>query len=664
MPLFPLLWKGEAYLNTFWNWTKEHKIKVIFYLLFFLLSNYVSSFFSTYTGTFFNKLNYLTSHLTVIFEAFPIALTIKDLGLALGVTSVLILLVSQKEENNKTYRKGVEHGSATWGNPKKDLEGMFNQKDDSRNILFSENIRMAINNEDVTDFKAQRNKNALIIGGSGSGKTRFFVKPNIMQLNADFVVTDPKGSILNELGVLLRAKENYDIRVLNLIDFSKSMHYNPLAYIKKEEDILKVVETIIKNTSAKDAKEDFWVTTEKLIYQALIAAILNYFEPEERHLGTLVDLLALFEVKENDEDYISTVDQMFLDIEASDPDAFCVKQYNAFKLAAGETAKSILISCATRLAPLNIPAVRDLLSTDEMKLEELGNKVLRDEKGKVQYDKNGNIMYQPVALFVIIPDSDTTFNFISSIMYTQMFNTVITIADTKYNGSLPRPIRCLFDEFANTGQIPNFEILIATIRSRNISATPILQTLSQLKKIYKDSADTIVGNCDTLVFLGGKEESTLKMISGQLGKGTIDDFNTSRTRSQNDSFGQNYSKLGRELMTPDEIQKMDRRKAIVMITSLPPFMDNKYDITNHPNYQYHGQAPVVENGKIIKKGKYWFDTDRYITSYRNGITKTSKIRNDYKEKNDEKRPFEFQTFLRNLLNEIVREDPNFKVSVK
>ena len=396
----------------------------------------------------------------------------------------------------------------------------------------------------------------------------------------------------------------------------------------------------------------------------MIAAILNYFEPEERHLGTLVDLLALFEVKENDEDYISTVDQMFLDIEASDPDAFCVKQYNAFKLAAGETAKSILISCATRLAPLNIPAVRDLLSTDEMKLEELGNKVLRDEKGKVQYDKNGNIMYQPVALFVIIPDSDTTFNFISSIMYTQMFNTVITIADTKYNGSLPRPIRCLFDEFANTGQIPNFEILIATIRSRNISATPILQTLSQLKKIYKDSADTIVGNCDTLVFLGGKEESTLKMISGQLGKGTIDDFNTSRTRSQNDSFGQNYSKLGRELMTPDEIQKMDRRKAIVMITSLPPFMDNKYDITKHPHYQYHGQAPVVANGKIVKKGENWFDTDRYITSYRNGITKTSKIRNDYKEKNDEKRPFEFQTFLRNLLNEIVREDPNFKVSVK
>lgn len=607
---------------------------------------------------------YLTSRPTVVFEAFPIALTLKDIGIGLFATAMLILLVSQKEGNNKTYRKGVEHGSATWGNTQKELQGMYNRKDDSKNILFSKNVKMALDNKDVTDLKKQRNKNTLVIGGSGSGKTRFFVKPNIMQMNCDYIITDPKGTILNELGYVLRSKKNYDIRILNLIEFSKSMHYNPLAYIKKEEDILKVVETIMKNTSAKDAKEDFWVTTEKLIYQALISAILEYFEPEERHLGTLVDLLALFEVKENDENYISVVDQMFLDIEASNPDAFCVKQYHGFKLAAGETAKSILISCATRLAPLNIPAVRELLSKDEMKLEELGNKILRDEKGNIQYDRNGKILYQPVALFVLIPDSDKTFNFIASIMYTQMFNTMITIADTKYHGALPRHISCLFDEFANTGEIPNFEILIATIRSRNISATPILQTLSQLKTIYKDSSDTIVGNCDTLVFLGGKEESTLKMISGQLGKGTIDDFNTSRTRSQNDSFGQNYSKLGRDLMTPDEIQKMDRDKAIVMITNLPPFMDNKYDITKHPNYQYHGVAPVIENERIVKEGKYWFDTDRYLQSYRSGRLKTYKRANLIKDKNDSKRFVDIRSFCKTIIKELLSDDPDFKVSMK
>lgn len=607
---------------------------------------------------------YLTSRPTVVFEAFPIALTLKDIGIGLFATAMLILLVSQKEGNNKTYRKGVEHGSATWGNTQKELQGMYNRKDDSKNILFSKNVKMALDNKDVTDLKKQRNKNTLVIGGSGSGKTRFFVKPNIMQMNCDYIITDPKGTILNELGYVLRSKKNYDIRILNLIEFSKSMHYNPLAYIKKEEDILKVVETIMKNTSAKDAKEDFWVTTEKLIYQALISAILEYFEPEERHLGTLVDLLALFEVKENDENYISVVDQMFLDIEASNPDAFCVKQYHGFKLAAGETAKSILISCATRLAPLNIPAVRELLSKDEMKLEELGNKILRDEKGNIHYDRNGKILYQPVALFVLIPDSDKTFNFIASIMYTQMFNTMITIADTKYHGALPRHINCLFDEFANTGEIPNFEILIATIRSRNISATPILQTLSQLKAIYKDSSDTIVGNCDTLVFLGGKEESTLKMISGQLGKGTIDDFNTSRTRSQNDSFGQNYSKLGRDLMTPDEIQKMDRDKAIVMITNLPPFMDNKYDITKHPNYQYHGVAPVIENERIVREGKYWFDTDRYLRSYRSGRLKTYKKVESMNDQNDMKRFVDIRSFCKKIMKEILADDPDFKISVK
>lgn len=646
------------------DWVNKHKMKIIFFLVIFLLSNYISSYFNTYSGTFFNKLTYLTNNPVVLLNSFPIAMTAKDIGIAFIVTSILILFVLQKQLNSKNYRKGVEHGSATWGDPKKDMNGMYNKSDDSKNVLISENVKLAIDNDDVKDFKAQRNKNVAVIGGSGSGKTRFFVKPNAMQMNADYIVIDPKGSILNEIGYVMRAKKNYDIRVLNLVDFSKSMHYNPLAYIKKEEDILRVVETIIKNTSAKDAKEDFWVTTEKLIYQALISAILNYFEPEEQNLGTLVDLLALFEVKENDEDYISTVDQMFIDIEESDPDAFCVKQYNAFKLAAGETAKSILISCATRLAPLNIPAVRELLSSDEMKLEDLGNKVLLDEKGNIQYDSKGKVLYQPVALFVIIPDSDTTFNFISSIMYSQMFNTAITIADTKYNGSLPRHLLVLGDEFANTGQIPNFEILIATIRSRNISVSIILQTLSQLKKLYKDSADTIIGNCDTLLFLGGKEDSTLKMISGQLGKGTIDDYNTTRTRSQSDSYGQNYSKLGRELMTPDEIQKMDRDKAIVMITNLPPFMDNKYDITKHPNYQYHGVAPVIENEQIVKDGKYWFDTDRYLRSYRSGRLKTYKKVELMNDQNDVKRFVDIRSFCKKIMKEILADDPDFNVSVK
>jgi type IV secretion system protein VirD4 len=534
-------------------------------------------------------------------------------------SGMFFLFYIEKKSNKKIYRKGVEHGSAEWGDPKKDLKGMYIEDNDFKNIIFTEKTKLAVNNSDLSHHKYHRNKNAIIVGGSGSGKTRFFVKPNLMQMNSDYVITDPKGDILNDLGYMLRAKENYDIKVLNLIDFDKSMRYNPFDYIEKEQDILKLVETIIKNTSAKDAKEDFWVTAEKLLYQTLISVILDYFPKEEQHLGTLADLIALFEVKENDEDYLSVVDEMFLEIAEHSPNAFCVKQYNAFKkVSAGETAKSILISCATRLAPINIPAVRELLSSDELQLKEIGNKPLLDKKGRVKFDKNNNIIYQPTALFLIIPDTDTTFNFIASIMYTQMFNQLVTIADTQYNGELPRHIRFILDEFANIGEIPQFHTLIATIRSRNISATPILQTLAQLKEIYKDKADTIIGNCDTLMFLGGKEENTLKLLSSQLGKQTIDDYNTSRTRSQSDSFGQNYSKLGRELMTPDELQKMDRSKAIVMITNLPPFIDNKYDITKHQNYKYHGKPPVINKrtGEVIKEGEFWFDTDKYIHNYR------------------------------------------------
>lgn len=621
-------------INT--EWLNKNKYRIIFFTLIFLLINYTSNYFRIYNGGLLLKINYIFSNPTILLNSFPISLNKTDLMFSFIGLGISLLLVLNNQSNKKKFRQGVEHGSAEWGIPKKDLKGMYNEKDDTKNIIFSEKTKMVVDNDELTNHEYHRNKNTIIIGGSGSGKTRFFVKPNIMQMNCDYVITDPKGDILNDLGYMLRSQKNYNIKVLNLIEFDKSMRYNPLAYVKNEQDILKVVQTLIKNTSGKDAKEDFWVTAEKLLYQALIGAILEYFEPEEKHLGTLADLVSLFEVKENDEDYISVVDEMFMDIEQHNPNAFCMKQYRAFKISAGETAKSILISCSARLAPLNIPAVRDLLSTDELQLGEIGNQALVDKEGNVQYDKDNNIIYRPNALFIIIPDTDTTFNFIASIMYTQMFNLLVTIADTQYNGKFPRHVRFLLDEFANIGEIPDFQTLIATIRSRNISATPILQTLSQLKTIYKDSADTIVGNCDTLVFLGGKEESTLKMISSQLGKGTIDDYNTSRTRSQSDSHGQNYSKLGRELMTPDELQKMSRSKAIVMIANLAPFIDNKYDITSHPNYKYHGKSPVIDNrtGEMIDEGKYWFDIDRYVQNYR--LIYNHKMEEIYKQEDEDK----------------------------
>ena len=597
---------------------KKNKIKIILFSFLFILVNYISNYFRIYSNDLLNSINYLFSKPTILLRAFPISLNPKDLLFSIILTLITGLFLLDRKSNKKSFRKGVEHGSAEWGEVNKDLKGMYNEEDNTKNILFSESVKMAIENDDLSEHKSHRNKNTIVVGGSGSGKTRSFVKPNIMQMNSDYVVTDPKGSILNEVGDILRTQKNYNIKVLNLIDFEKSMRYNPLAYVKNEQDILKVVETIIKNTSGKDAKEDFWVTAEKLLYQALLSIILDYFEPEEKHLGTLADLLSLFEVKENDENYVSEVDEMFLEIEEYEPNAFCVKQYRAFKISAGETAKSILISCSARLAPLNIPSVRDLLSTDELELDQIGNEPLLDKQGNITYDDDNNIIYRPNALFIIIPDTDSTFNFIASIMYTQMFNILVTKADNEFYGKFPRHIRFLLDEFANIGEIPDFQTLIATIRSRNISATVILQTLSQLKSIYKDNSDTIVGNCDTLVFLGGKEDSTLKLISNQLGKSTIDDYNTSKTRSQSDSYGQNYSKLGRELMTPDELQKMDRSKCIVMISNLPPFIDNKFDITKHPMYKFHGKPPVIDKrtGEIISQGEFWFNTDRYVQNYR------------------------------------------------
>lgn len=595
------------------EYVKENFVPIITFTLLFLITNNISRYFRLYQGSAIQKLQYMFKNPMALINGFPISFNKFDLayGFILGLVGLLLIL--NNRDNKKKYRQGVEHGSAEWGVPDEHLKGMYNEEDETKNILFTENIKMAIDNSDLESHEYHRNKNTIIVGGSGSGKTRFFVKPNIMQMNSDYVVTDPKGDILNDLGYMLR-KNNYDIKILNLIQLNKSMKFNPLAYIKKEEDILIVVETLIKNTQGADAKDDFWVDTERLLYQALIGAMMEHFYPEEQNLGTLADLISAFETKENDENFVSAVDEIFIDIAEYSPNSFAVKQYNAFKIAAGETAKSILISCATRLAPINIPAVRNMLSEDELNIGELGNKVLKDDKGNPILDQEGEIQYQPTALFVIIPDTDQTYNFIASIMYSQMFNVLATKADTTFHGrGLPRHVRFLLDEFANIGEIPDFENMVAVLRSREMSVTPILQTLSQLKKVYKDGSDTIIGNCDTLVFLGGKEDSTLKLISEQLGKETIDDYNTSQTKSQSDSFSQNYSKLGRELMTPDELQRMERSKAIVMITNLRPFIDNKYDITDHPNYKYHGTPPKIDRktGKIIED-EFWFDTDKYI----------------------------------------------------
>lgn len=570
-------------------WLVQHKIQLSIVAVFFIFMDYLSYLFRvTASGNAVSGIQYLFEKPSLLLWAFPISLHPSDLLIALISSVMLLLFLLERQQNRKKFRKGQEHGSARWGKPKQDLKGMYDSDEDENNIILSSETRLVLNDKGVR-ADLRRNKNVLVVGGSGSGKTRFVVKPNIMQMNADFVITDPKGTIINEVGYILKKKRNYKIKIFNLINLEKSMCYNPFSYIKDEKDILKVIDTIIRNTSpGTDNKEDFWVKAERLLYQAYISVILEYFPDDEKHLGTLVELLQMSHTSMNDENYKNSIDLMFEEIEENAPDSFAAKQYRAYKLAAGETAKSILISCAARLSPVNIPAVRNLLSKDELKLDKLGN----DNR--------------PNALFVIIPDTDPTFNFIISIMYSQMFNLLATIADEEYGGSMPRHIRFLLDEFANIGEIPNFDKLIATIRSRNISAMPILQALSQLKTIYKDNSETIIGNCDSFIFLGGKETSTVKSLSEWLGKETIDDFNISRTRSQTDSYGQNYSKLGRDLMTQDEILTMPSDECIVMIRGMSPFKDKKYDITKHPMYTYHGEFG----------GKYWFDVATYLQKLR------------------------------------------------
>ncbi|MFB5553102.1 VirD4-like conjugal transfer protein, CD1115 family, partial [Bacillus cereus] len=528
--------------------------------------------------------DYLFSEPQYLLYAFPLSFDVIDLFVPMFTVVFAVYVIIDKKNNKKKYKKGAEHGSAQWGSVQKDLKNMYDENDQYNNIIFSKNTKLRLEDKGAP-FDVRRNKNVTVIGGSGSGKTRFIVKPNMLQMNASFVVTDPKGTIVNEIGMALKSVGKYKIKIFNTINFTKSMRYNPLKYVHNEQDILKLVNTIMANTEGEGSKkgEDFWVKAERLLYQAYLSLIVSKFPKEEQHLGTLIDLISYSTVKEDDKDYKNPIDYLFEELEEEDSTHFGVKQYKLYKNAAGKTAKSILISCGARLAPLNIPALRDLLSKDELNLDTLG------EKGR------------KTALFVIVPDTDSTFNFIVSIMYSQLFNMLCTIADEKHRGSLPTHVRFILDEFANIGLIPNFEKLIATIRSRNISATIILQTLSQLKPIYKDSSDTIIGNCDTSIFLGGKERSTVKSLSEELGKETINDYNENRTRSNNDSFGQNYSKLGRELMTTDELLTMERDTCIVQIIGKRPFKDKKYDLTKHPRYKFHS------DGK-----KYWFNIDKYL----------------------------------------------------
>ena len=537
-------------------------------------------------------------------EAFAsLWLSLHPLDLLLGVAGAALvrLAVYLKAKNAKKYRRGVEYGSARWGRPEDIAPYIDPVPDWNIPLTRTESLTMTSRPKDP---KTARNKNILVIGGSGSGKTRFFVKPSLLQMHSSYVVTDPKGQILRETGKLLahggpKRDENgkpvrdkhgkvvyepYRIKVLNTINFSKSMKYNPLAYVRSEKDILKLVNVIIANTKGDGEKssEDFWIKAERLLYCALIGYIWYEAEPEERNFITLLDLLNACEAREDDETYKSPVDILFDDLAKKQPEHFAVKQYVKFKMAAGKTLKSILVSCGARLSPFDIKELRDIMTEDELELDTMGDR--------------------KTALFLIMSDTDTTFNFVIAMLQSQLFNLLCDKADDLYNGRLPVHVRCLLDEFANIGQIPNFDKLIATIRSREISASIILQSQSQLKTIYKDAADTIVGNCDVTLFLGGKEKSTLKEISELLGKETIDSLSQSENRGAQTSHGLSYQKLGKELMTQDEIAVMDGGKCILQLRGVRPFFSDKYDLTKHPRYKYLSDADK----------KNVFDVERYM----------------------------------------------------
>ena len=543
------------------DWKKLLKVNIP-YLAFFYVGNMFSAHVRAYRGG-----DIIDRIMTAIIELgtmkFIPSLNLNDLLVGIAIAGLMKFIVYTKGKKAKKFREGKEYGSARWGNPK-DIKPYIDEKYDN-NVLFTNTERLTMNGR-PNNPKYARNKNVLVIGGSGSGKTRFFVKPNLMQMHSSYVVTDPKGTIVLECGKMLE-DHGYEIKILNTINFNKSMKYNPFAYLKSEKDILKLVQTIIANTKGEGEKagEDFWVKAEKLYYTALIGYIYYEAPREEKNFKTLLDMIDASEVREDDESYMNPIDRLFEALEKKHPTHFAVKQYKKYKLAAGKTAKSILISCGARLAPFDIEELRELMSEDEMALDTIGDK--------------------KTALFVIISDTDDTFNFVVSIMYSQLFNLLCDKADDVYGGRLPVHVRFLLDEFANIGLIPKFEKLIATIRSREISASIILQSQSQLKAIYKDHADTIIGNCDSTLFLGGKEKTTLKELSETLGKETIDLYNTSETRSNQKSFGLNYQKVGKELMSQDEITVMDGGKCIFQLRGVRPFLSDKFDITKHKNYK-------------------------------------------------------------------------------
>lgn len=604
---------------------KKLIIKAVPYVAFSYVGNLIGFAYRTAEGNGFQeKLLPFMSNLGVAFARIFPSLHPFDLLIGLGLAGVMRLVLYVKSKNRKKFRQGEEYGSAVWGG-EKDIEPYVDLSCPENNVILTKTESLTMGKPSAPKFA--RNKNILVIGGSGSGKTRFFVKPNLMQMHSSYVVTDPKGTVLVECGKMLergRPKrvdgkivyqktpdgkykkddkgkyipvyEPYKIKVFNTIDFAKSMHYNPFAYISKknrEKDILKFVEVLIKNTSSQQPSgDDFWVKAEKLLYTAYIALIFAMYPEDEWNFETLIDMINNSECREDDEEFKNSIDLEFEIVECwlnhtkhDDPDvmadygdvfeaepdaeqrrmgAFALKQYKAYKLAAGKTAKSILISCSTRLAPFAIDEVLEITSYDELHLDKLGDELS--------------------ALFIIISDTDATFNFLVAIMYSQLFNLLCTKADNSKGGKLTYHVRCLLDEFANIGEIPQFEKLIATIRSREISASIILQAKSQLKAIYKDNADTIEGNCDTMLFLGGKEKSTLKEISESLGKETIDSFNTSTNRGQSESYGMNYQKLGKELKSQDELAVMDGGKCILQVRGVRPFFSDKFDITRQKQY--------------------------------------------------------------------------------
>ncbi|HFX4757686.1 TPA: VirD4-like conjugal transfer protein, CD1115 family [Streptococcus agalactiae] len=564
------------------------------YLAFFYVGNIFSHHVRAYTGgDVIDKIFQGILELNTM--SFLPSIHPTDILIGAGVAALIKFIVYSKGKNAKKFRQGKEYGSARWGT-RKDIEPYMDEKFQN-NILLTQTERLTMNGRPANP-KYARNKNVLVIGGSGSGKTRFYVKPNLMQMHSSYCVTDPKGTIVLECGKMLE-DNGYEIKILNTINFKKSMKYNPFAYIRSEKDILKLVQTIIANTKGEGEKagEDFWVKAEKLYYTALIGYIWYEAPREEKNFATLLDMIDASEVREDDETYMNPIDRLFEALEKKEPTHFAVKQYKKYKLAAGKTAKSILISCGARLAPFDIRELRELMSEDELELDTLGDR--------------------KTALFVIISDTDDTFNFVVSIMYSQLFNLLCDKADDVYGGRLPVHVRCLLDEFANIGLIPKFEKLIATIRSREISASIILQAQSQLKAIYKDNADTIVGNCDSTLFLGGKEKTTLKELSETLGKETIDLYNTSETRSNQRSFGLNYQKTGKELMSQDEITVMDGGKCIFQLRGVRPFLSDKFDITKHKNYKlledYDKKNLFDIESYMKRKGKAKLNRETVIT---------------------------------------------------